>query len=229
MKLKVLSWNIWCDGYMDEISTFLDAANADIICLQEVLPNDKTRDVLGYMKERGYHYAYADAIKHDDGWSMGNAIFTKHEITRSATYILSEKESRNAVSADIIINGQALHVFSVHLFHTHQKPSDIQVAQADTLMKAIPVERTIVRGDFNATPDSEAIQKMRRVLTDTDPSDAPTWSMYAAGCPECKPEKVDTRLDYIFTTKDIKAEAFVVGQSKGSDHLPILVTIDISN
>lgn len=227
MKVKVLSWNIWCDGYMDQISALLDTANADIICLQEVLPNDKSRDVLAHLAAQGYHYAYADAMKHDDGWSMGNAVFSKYEITNSAAYILSEKESRNAVRADIVINGKTLHVFSVHLFHTHQKPSEVQVVQAETLLKNVPPDHSIVMGDFNATPESVAIQKMCAAMTDADPTDAPTWSMYPAGCDVCKPQKLDTRLDYIFTTKDIKIGSFAVGRSKGSDHLPISAVIEI--
>jgi endonuclease/exonuclease/phosphatase family metal-dependent hydrolase len=227
MQLKILSWNIWCDGHMNEITEFLAAANADIICLQEVLPNDKMRDVLGFLGSLGYRYAYADAVKQDDGWSMGNAIFTKYEIAKSAAYILSKKESRNAMSADVVVNGTTLHIFSVHLFHTHQKPSEIQVAQAETLIKAIPPDHSIVMGDFNATPDSIAIQKMRAVMTDTDPIDTPTWSMYPAGCSVCQPQKLDTRLDYIFTTKDMRVESFAVGQSKGSDHLPISAVVEI--
>ena len=227
MRLKILSWNIWCDGYMDEIAAFLDAADADIICLQEVLSNDKTRDVLKHLGAKGYRYAFADAMKHDDGWSMGNAVFSKYEIANSAAYILSEKESRNAVRADIVVNGTTLRIFSVHLFHTHQKPSDIQVVQAETLLKSVPPDHSIVMGDFNATPESVAVQKMRATMTDADPTDAPTWSMYPAGCDVCKPQKLDTRLDYIFTTKDIRAGSFTIGQSKGSDHLPISATIEI--
>jgi endonuclease/exonuclease/phosphatase family metal-dependent hydrolase len=227
MKLKLLSWNIWCDGYMDELSAFLGKSDADIICLQEVLPHDDTRDILGFMKGHGYHYVYADAMRHDDGWSMGNAIFTKHEIVRSATYILSEKESRNAVSADVMVDGTLVHIFSIHLLHPHQQPSAIQDAQAEALIKAMPSDRTLVMGDFNATPESNAIQKMRAVVSDADPTNAPTWSMYPAGCSVCQPQNLDIRLDYIFATKDVKIMSFTVGQSKGSDHLPILATIEL--
>ena len=82
-------------------------------------------------------------------------------------------------------------------------------------------------GDFNATPESETIRKMSEVLVDTDPTSAPTWSVYPAGCLVCNPQAIDTRLDYIFTTPDIKTSSFKVEQSKGSDHLPISVIAEI--
>lgn len=37
MQLKILSWNIWCDGNFKKVSSFLAACDADIIGLQEVV------------------------------------------------------------------------------------------------------------------------------------------------------------------------------------------------
>ena len=82
-------------------------------------------------------------------------------------------------------------------------------------------------GDFNATPDSAVIQKMRNVLNDSDPLSTPTWSVYPEGCKTCHPLDVNTRLDYIFTTKDIKTSEFHVEHSKASDHLPVSVMVEI--
>ena len=82
-------------------------------------------------------------------------------------------------------------------------------------------------GDFNATPESNAVRKTAKVLTDTDAQSLPTWSVYPAGCEDCNPQRIDTRLDYIFVTPDLKVNTFEVGESRGSDHLPIIATIEL--
>ena len=64
-------------------------------------------------------------------------------------------------------------------------------------------------------------------MTDADPADTPTWCLYPEGCPVCKLQKVDTRLDYIFTTNDVAVRSFAVGDAKGSDHLPISVIVEL--
>ena len=95
----------------------------------------------------------------------------------------------------------------------------------ENLLKALPTSRTIVMGDFNATTDSVVIRRMCENLVDTDPATTPTWCVYPEGCLTCNRANIDTRLDYIFTSRDIKTASFQVGNSKGSDHLPITVTI----
>ena len=228
MTLNILSWNIWWDGYFDEVSRFLNECDADIIGLQEVVPEDKTRDVIGFLTGLGYQHALSPLLKISDGRMIGNAVFSKHPIGESRNYILSENNRRTAVRADIKIGDRLLHVVSTHLFHPHfRQPSPEQEMQAENLIKALPSERTIVIGDFNATPDSEAVRKMRAVLADTDPASAPTWSVYPEGCKTCDPQGVNTRFDYIFVSKDLTATNFKVHASKGSDHLPISTTIEI--
>ncbi len=229
MQIKVLSWNIWIDCYFEKVAQFLKSANADIIGLQEVLPNDPKRDVISLLKNLGYNHVFSP-FEHSWGTKVFNdapAIFTKFKIQKSDTHILSEKDARIAVRADIKVGDKTLHVFSTHLIHIHQQPSKVQEEQARTLIKNLPAENTIVMGDFNATPESSTIKNMRKVLVDSDPSSKPTWSMYEAGCKICYPGGVKIRLDYIFTSKDINISSFTVENSKGSDHLPISVVIEL--
>ena len=82
-------------------------------------------------------------------------------------------------------------------------------------------------GDFNATPESPVIKSIQKVLVDSDPSSTPTWSVYPEGCRICNPQKLDTCLDYIFTSIDLKTSSFKVEESKASDHLPISVVVEI--
>jgi len=229
MQIKVLSWNIWIDNHFEKIDGFLKSTDAEIISLQEVLPNDPKRDVVSLLKKLGYNRVFWP-FKHSWGTKVFNdapAIFTKFEILKTEKIVLSKKDSRIAVRADIKVGDKTLHVFCTHLIHTHQGPSKVQEEQVQALIKNLPSENTIIMGDFNATPESSTIKSMKKVLTDTDPSSKPTWSMYEAGCKVCYPGGVKIRLDYIFTSKDLKTSSFKVENSNGSDHLPISVILEL--
>lgn len=229
MKLKVISWNIWVECNFDEVKRFLKESNADIIGLQEVRADDPTRDVVAYLNGLGYEYAYAPIAQVWGGktWHHGPAIFSKHKIVASKKIVLSEPDTRTAIRADIQAGDKVLQVFSTHLVHTHQQPSEAQEGQAANLIKEIPSERAIVMGDFNATPDGWVIQKMRGILIDSDPTSKPTWSMHPEGCAQCNPRSVNIRLDYIFTTSDVNTDSFKVEHSTASDHLPISAMIEV--
>lgn len=229
MKLKILSWNIWIDNYFEEVKKFLVSSNADIIGLQEVKDDDPERDVIGFLKDLGYYHVF-EPIKHS--WKGidkfdGPAIFSKYEIKNSSINILSDDHVRAAVRAEVDIDGMALNVFCTHLIHTHQKTTEAQKEQADNLVKILTEKKTILVGDFNSTPESAVIKKIEKVLKNTDSRNLPTWCLYPVGCTECNFDTVDTKLDYIFVSGDIKVNKFTVGDSKGSDHLPILAEIVI--
>jgi len=229
MQLKILSWNIWIDGHFDQITDFLKSSNADIIGLQEVLKNDNKRDVISFLADLDYNHAFAPIKKvwGNETWNDGPALFSKYEISNVQKYELSRTDARAAVSADIKVEDRVLHIFTTHLIHTHQQQTNIQEEQMNNLIKLLPGEQTIVMGDFNAIPDSSVIKNMRNVLVDSDPTSAPTWSVYPEGCVTCKPKGIEIRLDYIFTSKDIRILSSQVESSKASDHLPISAVIEV--
>ena len=231
MKLKIVSWNIWCDGDFNGISKFLKSSNADIIGLQEVLPNSKKIPVIDFLKSLGYEYIYDGlTITFSDGNTkeMGNAVFSKYKIIGTKVHNLSKENNRIAVQADIELPNGILHVFSTHIIHSHlMKPSELQDIQAENLLKILPKEKVIVTGDFNATPESNAVKIITKTLSNTDENLAPTWSIHPEGCPVCKPQKLDLRLDYIFASNDLKTSSAKVESSKASDHLPISVLAEV--
>ena len=229
MKIKILSWNIWINGNMKRIYEFLKESDADIIGLQEVKDTDPKRDIIGFFKGLGYQYIFASIRKKWGGQthSDGPALFSRYPLHRTKIHLLSETDRRAAVQAEIKVNGFVLHVFSTHFLHTHQQYSEIQDMQVDNLIKLLSSDRTIVMGDFNATPESSVIKKMKNMFVDSDPNSTPTWSVYPKGCEACNPQTVDIKLDYIFTTSDLKTHSFEVGNSKASDHLPISVQVEL--
>lgn len=229
MRLKILSWNIWVDCRFADFKRFIDGAGADIVGLQEVREGDPTRDAVGYMNLLGYKHIYApkQLWKRGEEFRFGPALFSKYDISLGTIHKLSDEHERFAVQADIAIGDTLLHVFSTHLMHTHQESSPIQDEQVKKLLAHVPAKRALVLGDFNATPGSAVVRTMTSVLNNTDPSLQPTWSVYPEGCGICKPQAVETRLDYIFATKDLRTSDPQVGVSQASDHLPISVSVEL--
>ena len=176
MKVKILSWNIWCGTYLDEVTEFLKNANADIIALQEVVEDERGNLVEIIAKELGYKYVHAIGMnmpvrflpkyEKDDKRTIkfGTAILSKYKIVDSKIHELVDENKRLVVEADIKIGNEILHIFSIHLKHTHQKPSEIQDVETENLLKLLPEKNTIVMGDFNALPESSVIQKVNQVL-----------------------------------------------------------------
>jgi len=228
MHLKILSWNIWFDSPdFADICEYLKNNPADIIGLQEV-SDDPNMNIVEYLTKLGYNYVYTPAaVARGHGKQFGNAVFSKYEIVGKTDYVLSKEKSRNAIRADVRVGNQILHVYSTHLLHVHQEQSEIQEEQTKTLLENLTKDYTLVMGDFNATPASKSIEMLREVLVDNDLSNTPTWCMYPEGCPICYPGGLNTRLDYIFLSKDIKLLSSKVDKTKGSDHLPITIEIEI--
>jgi endonuclease/exonuclease/phosphatase family metal-dependent hydrolase len=231
MSLRILSWNIWFDGNLDKVNSFLENNNADIIGLQEVMQVGGVLQLSKkFIEELGYKYIYAPVFKIQKNGSkvdVGNAIFSKYPILNSKIHNLSKTDNRLAVETTIQIANRQVHVFSTHLIHTHQQRSKVQEEQADNLISILPNENIILMGDFNALPDSEAIQRISAVLRNADPQLLPTWSVYPEGCEVCLPQGILYKLDNIFTTKDIQVTSYQVENSDASDHLPISAIIEI--
>lgn len=229
MDIKILSWNIWIDCDFGKLTEFLSHTDADIIGLQEVKADDPGRDVIGFMKQHGYAHVFAETKQEWGGaiYRHGPALFTKLPVVHRETHLLDTHDERAVARADIQVNGTVLHVFSTHLVHTHQQPSIAQAQQVKNLLQLLPQEHTIVMGDFNATPESDTVARMTDMLVHTDPTNTPTWSVHPAGCTVCNPHTVDTRLDYIFATRDIEVVDSQVEQSYASDHLPITAVVHV--
>lgn len=233
MQLKILSWNIWYSGDLEKVNEFLENFNADIFGLQEVMRVNGEIKLSKYLKEEsGYKYVYAPAFKipiNGVQTEVGNAIFSKYPILSHIVHNLSEKDNRIAVQSDIQVRDKILHVFSTHLIHTHQQKSELQDLQATNLIKVLLSENTILMGDFNSLPQSNPIKIVSNVLRNTDTKSLPSWSVYPYGCKDktCVPSEIKFKLDYIFTSKDLKTSSFKVEDSKASDHLPISVLVNL--
>lgn len=228
-KIKIVTWNIWGGENIDNIIECLRTVDADIIGLQEVLEeldgsNNNAENIASAL---GYEWAYTPTCTLDyehshllkiHGYTRemhwGNAVLSKYPIVGNNTYVLSNHKSRTALVTNIAVDSENLTAISTHL--AYSKDSElIRSEQVDTLLKVIPDERAIIMGDFNELPKSVVIEKMRERLIDTQENTASDSAQISEA----------ERIDYIFTTKDIKYSNSRIINSDASDHLPILTEI----
>ena len=144
----------------------------------------------------------------------GNAILSRYPISHRDLHVLSRERKRTALEATVEIEGKNLHVFSTHLVYAPIQPSEIQTTQAQNLLKALPKEHGLVMGNFNTTPDNKIIDDMNSVMVNTEVDQ----TKYTAD---------GKKMDYIFSTRDIKILSSGTIDSQASDHLPVYTIIEL--
>lgn len=212
MQLKILSWNIWGGQHLPEIIELLRRENPDVIGLQEVIEdldgtNNTAKEIaaaLGYewffVPTREVETVRLYTLLEPKTVKMGNAVLSRHKIVGAKTHKLSEEKPRFAVETVIVVVSRSLHIFSTHLIHDHLRPPELRDLQARNLLAIVPKEDAILMGDFNVGSEGSCVQIVAQEMVNTDSELEPTWSVYPEGCPVCLPQKIDARLDYIFTS-----------------------------
>lgn len=239
MRLKVLAWNIWAGTHYDEVLSFLRKEAADVVALQEVvIHEDGSNTAERLARELGYECVHALTLRIPKRYLPGGegeeglipfgcAVLSRFPIVDSVVHDLSPEKHRPVIEATIDVDGTEVSVTSLHLKHTHQEPSELQNVQARALVAAVPTARAITLGDFNSVPGSEPIRIMESAMRSVEMTPGLTWSMYNEGCSVCKIDTVRVKLDYIFVTKDIAVVESRIGETDGSDHLPVIAILEI--
>ncbi|MDQ6986077.1 MAG: endonuclease/exonuclease/phosphatase family protein [Candidatus Dojkabacteria bacterium] len=126
------------------------------------------------------------------------------------------------------IDGQEIIVINLHGLWSKSKQGSLMTnEQSKGILRLIEKYNlpTIVCGDFNLFPNTESIRlldaKLKNLCNEykintTRPSD----NLHSS--------KDRNVVDYIFTSKEIKVNHFEVVDSNISDHLPLLLNLDIS-
>lgn len=242
-KLSILQWNIWYLEDIKNVAQFLNKNKADVICLQELTINfDKQHNIHtpNFIAEKlGYHVFFQEITFDDKEIKLANAVFSKYPIIDTRTVWINEAqgsgnyddENRAYVEATLDIDGEELTIGTVHMSYTHKfEPSERKIAETKKLVEAVrsKTDRFILTGDFNAVPESQVISHIEQVLTNCGPEYTEnTWTTKPFSYNGFEADTLDWRLDHVFATHDIKVAKAQVLSTKYSDHLPLLVEIEL--
>lgn len=246
MKIRILSYNIHkgftitnSDFILDDIRKALRELNADILFLQEVLghhddhrckiPDWETAIQFEYLADSVWpHFAYGKNAIYPEG-HHGNAILSKFPIVDWSNHVISTNrfEHRGLLKAKVQIPGtdKEMLLANTHLDLT-QRGRDQQAGVLIEHMSAEEKLPWVLVGDFNdwnkkvsprlekGLSAVEAFKHLHGKYPPTFPSMLPVLS-----------------LDRIFLHKATPVSATALKEShwkKLSDHLPLLVEIDVA-
>lgn len=242
-KVSILQWNTWYLEDIKNIAQFLSENKTDVVCLQELTINfDQQNNIHtpNYIaKQLGYHVYFQEITFADKEMKLANAVFSKYPVTNTRTVWVNKEqgsgnyddENRAYVEATLDVDGEELTIGTVHMSYTHKfEPSERKLAETTNLVEAIEQnkKRFVLTGDFNAVPGSQVLTAIEQVLTNCGPEYSEnTWTTKPFSYGGFEANTLDWRLDYIFATNDIKASKAQVLSTDYSDHLPVLVEIEL--
>jgi len=235
--IKVMTYNIHHAGTdaildLERIAVIINTSGADIIGLQEVDNHfsersnfeDQAKWLSNYL---GMHYAYGanldyDPLQEGEGRRQyGTAVLSKYPILSAENHLLSTitylgnpTEQRGLMETVINVKGNYVQFYNTHLDDQRAEQRYLQIKEIHDI--ANQKEGTsIIVGDFNAAPESVEVLKMTAQYKDVF---AELGQNNDFTFPANKP---DSRIDYIFTSEDVKICTGEVINTNVSDHLPI--------
>jgi endonuclease/exonuclease/phosphatase family metal-dependent hydrolase len=236
MNIKLLQWNTWYKEDIKNKTSFLKEVDADIYCLQEL--NEKDNEFQRIKSELGLE-GYLGTTETIHG-TQGNAILSKYPILHSKnSYIKDPKEfssnfsdeARKYIETTLDINGKELTVGTTHMSYTKAfKENDLRREESHKLLEQISKHKSsyLFSGDLNLIENSELVKTLEKKLKHAGPNySEKTWATKEFDYGNFKVNSLDYRLDYVFTTNDIKVVNTKIVKTDYSDHLPILTEIKI--
>lgn len=246
MNISFLQWNVWYLEDIHNIAEYIKENPADIIALQELTVNhagqteNNTPEYIA--KQLGYNFCVGGEDFTEDGekrW-FGNAIFSKYPIKSYRQSWINEPigtggfddEYRTYLEAVLDINGKELIVATTHMSYTHEfHVTERKQAETDRLIKELKTvsdKKVIFSGDLNAIPGSYTIEQVSGILVSAGPeSDEKTWTTKPFSYQSFEETELNWRLDYVFTSKDLKVLSSQAKQTEFSDHLPIRTEFEV--
>ena len=233
-KVRVLTFNILHgattngDFDLDKIASIIKETNPDLVALQEVdFKTNRARNYdlvteLGWRTKMTSLFGIAMPF---DGGGYGEGVLTKMPIVASRNVPLPHSpnnEPRTALEVTVELeSGDTICFIGTHL--EHQRNSIDRIDQTKEINEIFLSNKypTILAGDLNDTPESEAILILKKYWIDTfGENPKPTYS-------SDNPRK---KIDYIFympATKWKVVENKIICDTIASDHCAVLSVLEL--
>ncbi|GAB1453701.1 hypothetical protein MASR2M47_37570 [Draconibacterium sp.] len=218
---------------LKDIANIINQVKPDFVALQEVDSitnrsatfNDSVpQNLVKELAELTNMYSFfGKAIDYGNG-GYGEGILSRFPASASTVILPIPKggELRALISVGHTFpNGQEIIFAGTHLCHQF---AENRLAQTDSICNIfsdaeIPV---IMGGDFNFNPDSESYKLIRTCFNDAAEMEGKPQNTIPSDNPRA-------RIDYIFVSKkhNWTIKEVKVIRSEASDHLPVLVTLEL--
>ncbi len=227
---------------LPRLATVLAAAEADVICLQEVdrYYGERSEDVdqaLLLSRALDMQLAWGPAIDEPRPGGAprrqyGNALLSRLPVLVSDVHPLpGAGEPRSALRTLVELDGGALWVTTTHLSTRSPAERAEQVALL-TALTTEPMSTGVLVGDLNAGPDAPELTGLRERFTDAwtaagEREDRAGWRFWQREEGHTHPARTPhVRIDQVWVTPGIEvAGARVLDGAGASDHLPLVVDL----
>jgi len=227
--IRVMDYNVH-NGFnttgrldMEAVAEVIEASGADVVGLQEISRGWLIWggvDMLAWLSQR-LDMPYVSGPTSDAQW--GNAILSRYPILSAETFPLPPDSlllRRGVIVAQIDVGRGNLTLIDTHLAH-RGKNREIRELQAAELTRAWGgTAATVIVGDMNATPDSNAMQILSGSGLVNVAAEMGRPQVYTS--PAENPRR---QIDYIWASPDLRFSDLEIPQTTASDHLPVVATI----
>jgi len=246
--LRITTFNVWIDNpRLNRVIEWLHTSAPDIVLLQEVPPF--WQDGIPDLRDL---YPYAAGQPNIE---EGNAklLLSRYPIRNVTEFSLASDDIFRQQRAVIDVNGRDIAVYNVHLYPLKgdtprtRAPFNlysslwnaiwsfddrIRRGQVDALLARLADERLpyIVGGDFNFSDQTVLYERMAARLVDSYREAG--WGMgwtWPADAAEGLSSNVPllVRVDYVWHSAGLRAVVARVAPSLASDHMPLMVMVDM--
>jgi endonuclease/exonuclease/phosphatase family metal-dependent hydrolase len=234
------------DGRHDlpRLATVLAAADADLICLQEVdrYYGDRSGDVdqaLLLSRALDMQLAWGPEPRRERGLrrQFGNALLSRLPILVSDVHPLpGGGEPRSALRTMVELDGAVLWVTTTHLSTRSPEERAEQIA-AIAALHTEPMQTGVLVGDFNADPRrAPELAQLAGRFTDAwdlapDREDRAGWRFWHHRHGETHPaRRPRRRIDQVWVSPGVGVtRAHVLDGAGASDHLPLVVDLQVQS
>lgn len=217
-RYRLLHMNLRFDNATPKaVLSLIGRSNADIVTLNEV--SAKWQEELGFIKG-AYPYQVICQARARVG---GVAILSRRPFMHPATASCHERGS--LATASVVLGDRAISVAALHLGWPWPFGQHEQVERARPTLEKLG-KTTILAGDFNATPWSETVRRVREAGAFSLPQAVgPTW--LARPLPDALRRTVGLPIDHVLIKGDLEVHSIARQGEAGSDHLPVLVEFSL--
>lgn len=167
------------------------------------------------------HSYFARAIFVGGTEPYGNALLSRYPIVSAEVIPVPDppvKQNGKYYESRCLLKAKLECGLTVMVIHFGLNP-DEQENAVRTVLENLEEERCVLMGDFNVTPDDPVLAPIRERMRDTAELFTEEKLSYPSDGPKIK-------IDYIFTSRDVKVMAADIPAVVASDHRPYTAEIE---